>query len=32
MNISDKSQETRYVEAELEAKTMKPHTIGEQLI
>ncbi|KAL4120074.1 hypothetical protein QTP88_012813 [Uroleucon formosanum] len=32
VKISDKSQEVSYVVAELVAKTMKPHTIGEQLI
>ncbi|CAI6368410.1 unnamed protein product [Macrosiphum euphorbiae] len=32
VKISDKSQEASYVVAELVAKTMKPHTIGEQLI
>jgi len=32
VKISDKSREASYVVAELVAKTMKPHTIGEQLI
>ncbi|CAI6348387.1 unnamed protein product [Macrosiphum euphorbiae] len=32
VKISDKSQEASYVVAERVAKTMKPHTIGEQLI
>lgn len=32
VKISDKSQEASYVVAELVAKTMKPHTICEQLI
>lgn len=32
VNISDKSQEASYVVAEFVAKTIKPQTIGEQLI
>lgn len=32
VKISDKSQEASYVVAELVAKTIKPPTIGEQLI
>jgi hypothetical protein len=32
VKISDKSQEASYVVAELVAKTMKPHAIGEQIL
>ncbi|XP_025417671.1 zinc finger BED domain-containing protein 5-like [Sipha flava] len=32
VKISEKSQESSYIVTELVAKTMKPHTIGEQII